>query len=234
MSSDLHELVAPYALDALDDDERERFERHLAECERCTAQLRDLEEAAGALAFAAEGPAPSPALRERILNGARAEERGRVIAFPRRRWALPALATVAAAATAVAIGLGIWASSLSRSLDRERDAKAAYVRAAQLLAEKATAKPLSGADGSLLVAASGRAALVVCGLRGAPSEKTYEAWVIVGATPQPAGLFHGGGTCAPVLLTQTVSRPATVAVTLERTGGVPKPTGKILFSAEAT
>ena len=58
--------------------------------------------------------------------------------------------------------------------------------------------------------------------------------MIVGATPQPAGLFHGGGTCAPVLLTQTVSRPATVAVTLERAGGVPKPTGKILFSAEAT
>src|SRR5438445_1070265 len=113
MSSDLHELVAPYALDALDEDERERFERHLADCERCSAQLAELQEAAGALAFAAEGPAPSPALRERILDGAR----GTVIPFPRRRWILPAVATVAAAAAAVAIGLGIWASSLSHSLD---------------------------------------------------------------------------------------------------------------------
>src|SRR5437879_5634871 len=140
MSSDLHELVAPYALDALDDDERERFERHLAECEPCTAQLAELRSATTALAFAAEGPEPPAALRERILDGARAEQRAKVISLSRRRWALPAVAAVAAAAAVVAIGLGIWASSLSRSLDRERDAKAAYDRAARLLAANATAK----------------------------------------------------------------------------------------------
>src|SRR5207302_1749356 len=100
---------------------------------------------------------------------ARAEQRGKVISLPRRRWTLPAVAAVAAAAAVVAIGLGIWAGSLSRSLDREREAKAAYDRAAQLLAANATAQPLSGADGSLLVAADGRAAIVVCGLAGAPS-----------------------------------------------------------------
>src|SRR5438105_14664349 len=107
MNSDLHELVAPYALDALDDDERERFERHLAECERCTAQLTELRNATTGLAFAVEGPAPPAALRDRILDRARAEQRGKVISLPRRRWTLPAVAAVAAAATVVAIGLGI-------------------------------------------------------------------------------------------------------------------------------
>ena len=36
--TDLHEFVAAYALDALDDDERTEFERHLGTCERCAAE----------------------------------------------------------------------------------------------------------------------------------------------------------------------------------------------------
>ena len=32
---DLHELTAAYALDALDPEERETYEVHLAQCDRC-------------------------------------------------------------------------------------------------------------------------------------------------------------------------------------------------------
>jgi len=234
MSSELHELVAPYALDALDADERDRFERHLAECERCSAQLADLQEAAGALAFAAEGPDPPASLRDRILETARAESAGKVIAFPRRRWALPAVATVAAAAACLAVGLGIWATSLSRSLDRERSAKDSYARAIELVGEGAQVRPLANAEGGLLVArGGGDAALVVCGLSPAPPGKTYEAWVIEGKTPRPAGLFRGGAGCPPVLLDRDVPAGAIVAVTLEPKGGVQKPTGPILVRSEA-
>lgn len=229
MSSDLHELVAPYALDALDEDERERFERHLAECERCSAQLAELRDSVSALAYAAESQPPPAALRDRIIESARGERRAAVIRFPQRNWAFPAAATVAAVAACAAIGLGIWATSLSRSLDHERSAKATYD---QLLAAKATARPLVGANGSLLVADDGRAAIVVCGLSRAPGEKTYEAWVIRGSTPQPAGLFSGGSGCRPVELTRSVSRGSTVAVTLERAGGADRPTSRILFRAE--
>ena len=221
MTQDLHELVAPYALDALDDDERDRFERHLAECERCSAQLAELQEAAAALAFAAEGPAPPPALRGRILDAARGERRAEVVPLPRRRWALPAAAAVAAVAACAAIGLGLWAASLSHSLDRERNA-----------AKKITVTPLTHAKGSLVVG-DGGAALVVCSLRAAPVGKTYEAWVIRGRTPTRAGLFRGGGNCPAVSLTRPVHSGTLVAVTLERAGGVDKPTGRILFSAKA-
>jgi anti-sigma-K factor RskA len=231
MSQDLHDLVAPYALDALDADERKRFERHLEECAECSTQLAELQEPVAALAYAAEGPAPRPGLRHRILDSARDEPRAAVIRFP-RRWALPAAAAVAAVAASAAIGLGLWASSLSHSLDRERGATAAYDRAARLLAAKANAKPLIGADGSLLVANDGRAAIVVCGLDRAPREKTYEAWVISGRTPQPAGLFHGGSGCEPIALTRSVPQGSTVAVTLERAGGARTPTLPIVFRAE--
>jgi anti-sigma-K factor RskA len=84
------------------------------------------------------------------------------------------------------------------------------------------------------VADNGKAAIVVCGLTGAPSAKTYEAWVISGKSPVPAGLFRGGSGCSPVLLTQRVPKSATVAVTLERAGGAASPTLPILFRAEAT
>src|SRR4029453_1090882 len=146
MSNDPHDLLAPYALDALEDDERERFERHLADCDECTEQLALLREPVAALAYAAEGPVPRKELRDRIIEGARAEPRAAVIKLPRRNWALGAAAAVAAAAAALAIGLGLWANSLSNSLDRERSAKSAIDK---LLTENATAKPLIGANGSL-------------------------------------------------------------------------------------
>jgi anti-sigma-K factor RskA len=231
MSYDPHDLLAAYALDALDDDERERFERHLEECDECSEQLALLREPVAALAYAAEGPVPPKELRDRIIEGARAEPRAAVIKLPKRNWALGTVAAVAAAAAALAIGLGLWANSLSNSLDREQTA---YREIKRLLGENATAKPLTGAKGSLIVNRNGRAAILVCELASAPSSKTYEAWVITGNSPQPAGLFSGGSGCSPVYLTQRVPSDATVAVTLEQEGGATSPTLPILFRAAAT
>jgi anti-sigma-K factor RskA len=231
MSQEPHDLVAAYALDALDDEERVDFERHLADCAVCKAQLAELEEASTALAYA-ESVEPPPALRERILEAARAEN-GKVVQFPRRRWLFPATVAAAAAAAVVAIGVGLWANSLSRDLDRERSANAGYARALQLLGGGAEVTQLADAEGGLLVAPDGEAALVVCGLQPAPKDKTYEAWVIEGEITRPAGLFRGGGGCPPVLLDKKVRPGTQVAVTLERKGGATRPTGPILVRSEA-
>lgn len=66
------EQTAPYALGALDDDERASFERHLATCAQCAAEVRELQEVAGLLATAAKPVTPPAALRDRILADARA------------------------------------------------------------------------------------------------------------------------------------------------------------------
>src|SRR3982751_2977784 len=50
MSADVHTLVGAYALDAIDDLERARFDRHLAECESCERELAELRATAGRLA----------------------------------------------------------------------------------------------------------------------------------------------------------------------------------------
>ena len=214
----VRELTAAYALDALDAGEEREFEEHLAHCEQCREEVSAFQEVAGHLAYDVETPAPPPALRERILAQARSE-RPNVVPL-RPRWAFPAVASLAAVAAVVAIGLGIWASSLSSKLDSER---AANARQAQIIS-------VSGAEGSLLVSPSGQATLVVSMLGPAPAGKTYEAWVIVGGKPTPAGTFPGGEGKVAVALTQPVAPGAVVAVTLEP-GVMAQPTGKPLFSA---
>ena len=105
-NEDLHELTAAYALDALDDDERAAFEAHLRDCEQCQAELRELGGTAGMLAYAAEGPAPSDALRDRILVAARDEGPSNVVALrPRRTRLYAGVALAAVAVAALAIGL---------------------------------------------------------------------------------------------------------------------------------
>ena len=74
---------------------------------------------------------------------------------------------------------------------------------------------------------------IVCvnDLAPAPSGKTYEAWVIEGETPKPAGTFAGGGAQTAFALTRGVPAGATVAVTIEPAGGSQSPTGDVQFSA---
>ena len=231
----VHELSAAYALDALDADEAEAFEVHLAQCERCRTELAALTEAAVALAWAVEAPRPPAGLRGSILEAA-AAERVNVVSLPSRRpWALRATAAVAAVAACAAIGLGVWAATLSHSLSSERAKQASAATAVQILADPATRRvALNGRSGVVAVDPAGRGVLVVRRLPRAVSGKTYEAWVIpAGGKPKSAGLFRGGGPQTVVKLSQTVPRGAVVAATLERAGGASAPTQTPFLSARA-
>jgi anti-sigma-K factor RskA len=210
----VHELSAAYALDALGDGESREFEEHLAVCAECREAVSAFQETAAVLAYDIEAPAPPPALRERILARARAERPRNVIPL-RPRWALPTAAAVAAVAACAAIGLGIWAATLNSRLD-----------------DRAEVVALSGARGSLVVQPSGEAALIVSGLARAPAGKTYELWVIDEGTPLAAGLFQAGEGRTAVALTRPVPDGAVVAVTLERAGGVRKPTTEPIITAQ--
>ena len=137
-------------------------------------------------------PAPPPSLRDRILAETKKQEPTNVVPL-RRRAVVPALAAVAAAAAGVAIGLGVWGSSLSGSLDDERSAAARQDEVLALFAQQDSSRfPLTGANGTLVVANDGQAGLVLSGFEAAPAGKTYQAWVIEGDKPVPAGLFTAG------------------------------------------
>lgn len=228
---EVHELTAAYALDALGDADEAEYEAHLRHCERCREELAAFQETATALAFGVPPAAPPPALRERILEQARSERPNVVPLRPRR--ALRAATAVAATAAAAAVGVGIWAAGLSSSLSEERAARDRLEHATQILAQpEAERVPVEGAQGVLVVAPTGEAALVLTGLDPAPAGRTYEAWVIEETTPRPAGLFDVRDDPTVVALERSVPAGAIVAVTLEPDGGVDQPTGAPVFTAE--
>jgi anti-sigma-K factor RskA len=231
MEQGIHELSAAYALHALDPDEERTFEEHLALCEECRRYVADFQETAAVMAYELEGPAPPPALRERILERARAQQ-PKVVPFQRRGWAFPAAATLAVAATIAAVAFGIWAFTLNSSLTDERSALDESQQQVAVLADaNAERIPLEGADGTLVVASDGQAALVVNGLESAGADETYEAWVIEGDQPRPAGLFQSSGDRTVFKLTEPVPEGGVVAVTREPAGGSEQPTSDPLFTA---
>lgn len=216
--SDPHALVAPYALDALDQQEEREFEEHLAGCEDCRKELARLRETAASLAYASAGAAPPAALRSRILDQARAE-RPNVASLPRRRsWTAP-LAAAAAVAAAAAIGLGVWGATRSTSTDPF----------AAVLAKSGAKVVAMGDRGALAVAPDGSAAIALSA-PNAPAGKTYEAWVIRSGAAQRAGLLSGRST---LRIQRPVGKGAIVAVTLERAGGVDRPTTQPVAATKA-
>jgi anti-sigma-K factor RskA len=64
--------AAPYALGVLDDDERFAFEDHLSGCSSCRAEVSTYHEVIAQLALAVPDHEPPPALRQRVLDSARA------------------------------------------------------------------------------------------------------------------------------------------------------------------
>ena len=211
----IHELSAAYALNALDGEDRRRFEDHLAQCGECRDDVASFQAAAAALAYDADVHAPPPALRDRILERARTERPSKVLQFRPRRWTLPVATGAAAVAACAALAFGLWAVSLNNELGGRAEAVA-----------------LAGADGSLLIEPSGEATLIVDGLGPAPAGRTFEVWVIEDDRPLPAGLFPGAPGRSAIPLTRPVPQGAVVAVTLERAGGAQKPTTDPLFTAD--
>jgi len=210
----VHDLTAGYALDALDETDRVAYERHLAHCERCQAELAVFAATAGSLAFSAEPAEPPPALRARILETARAERPNVVPLRPSAStWAVR---VVAVAACAAAIGLAVWNVSLHDRLGKAQG--------------ELTAVGLSGAAGSVVVGPNGQGTLVVSGLRPTERGKVYEAWVIKDGKATPAGTFAAGKTSV-VHLRKRVPSGAIIGITVEPAGGSPQPTSKPIVTS---
>jgi anti-sigma factor RsiW len=234
MEAGIHELTAGYALDALDPDERRAYEAHLSGCEHCQQELETLWTTTEALAVAASGLEPSPALRERILADVRAEPPQNVVPLEsRRRRVAPVLGAVAAVAAVIALAVGLWASSLSSDLDEARAALERERAAAVVVANPDSRTiALEAGTGRLVVDPDGAAALVLHGLGPAPEGKTYETWIIEGSEPRPAGLFPGQDGIDVVAVDGEVAPGTVVAVTIEPSGGVDEPTTSPIVASD--
>jgi anti-sigma-K factor RskA len=220
--SDIHHLTGAYALDAVDDIERARFEQHLAECEDCRLEVASLREAAGLLSETT-AVTPPPALRESVLAGI-----SQVRPLPpivhrtpvvQRRW-FPLL--VAAAVVAI-LGVGAalwqpWAPSQDSSLT-----------AAEQVLEAGDARSVAvdlGDAGSATVTRSeslGKAVITTDDMAPAPSGKVFELWLQVDGEMVPAGLMPPGEDTQMVLEGDATTATA-VGITVEPEGGSDQPT----------
>jgi anti-sigma-K factor RskA len=229
--NDVHALSGAYAVDALDDAERTRFEEHLRRCPDCRAEVAGLRETAASLAV--EPVEPSPQLRDRILEGIETirplppltQATADVVPLTRRRLR-PATSSLLVAAVAVliaAVGGAFWlhpwtsdkANAPETAADRVLDADDAA---------RVTEK-LGGAQATVVVSRSeGRAVIVTKDMPLAPEGRTYELWFQTPqGTMQPAGLMPDDRD-ATVLLVGDATDATGVGITVEPDGGSPQPT----------
>ena len=82
-----------------------------------------------------------------------------------------------------------------------------------------------------VVSGSGAAPYLVLDLPAAPTAKTWEAWVVRGDTPLAAGITNDRGVMT-LVLTVGIASGDTVAVTLEPSGGLDRPTGKPVLAGK--
>jgi anti-sigma-K factor RskA len=245
--SDIHALSGAYAVDALDDIERAQFERHLAECETCRAEVMSLQEASSLLAETTTVE-PSAELRERVLTGISnvrplppevptqddrggdqggdqsGDQSGAVTTLDsrRRRRVLPFLA---AAAAVVAIGAGgIAYQQLNDEPQQDRFSAIAEAPDAQHF----TVELGGGASATVYRSKKlNEAAIRTKDMPLAPAGKEYVLWLKHGSTMTPAGVMPPHADNRVVLSGDAASADG-AAVSIEDAGSEPtQPSGEI-------
>jgi anti-sigma-K factor RskA len=182
--SEYEQLAAGYVLGALEPDDEHVFQRHLDGCAECEANVRDLEEVVGTLAYAAPPVDPPDTVWASIQREVRPEQR-RVQPQPvrPRRWGSPLVARLAAAAAIVAVAaLSVWNLNLRDQNAGYRNRVTALEQAARLLNEPNTSKialkgPAAEARATVLASsAQDRGVLVVENLPPLQRGRVYELW----------------------------------------------------------
>lgn len=223
-----HALSGAYAVDALDADERARFETHLSQCADCRAEVDSLREAAALLGIADE-VAPPPALRDDVLAGIErirplpplTREPATVTPLFRR---LPTL-LAAAAAVVLLLGVGLavlrpWSGDPGSTPPTEADKI--------LAAGDATHVEKAFPDGSqatiVLSRSQGKALIRTKDMAPAPDGKVYELWLQTPAGKMiPAGLMPDESDTTYVL-DGDAAEATGVGITVEPDGGSEQPT----------
>lgn len=240
----LHALVGAYVLDALEDDERAQFERHLLTCEQCRDDVRGLREATARMAAAA-AITPRPELRHSTLQAAAVTRQlppvvvsDGTAATPRRgRWlagrtiARPWLARVAAGLAVVlavaAVVLGLHAGDMQQRLaaQEQRDRSMTAVLGAHD-AVVLTAAVSTGGTATVVMSHQARALVFTAsGLARLPGVMAYELWLAGPAGVTPAGMLPPGrrGMSGPMVV-GGLARGERLELTVEPVSGSRQPT----------
>ncbi|GAA3948656.1 anti-sigma factor [Actinomadura viridis] len=219
MTDDPHALSGAYALDALSDTERRRFERHLAGCPTCDTEVGGLRETAARLALAA-ARRPPDALRDRVL----AEIRHTRQLPPRLPRHLPAPRgagwLAAAACLVLALVSGVAAVRAHDAAERAE----AFNRQMTGVLTAPDARAVTAGGVTIVTSRSqDRALITVSRLESLPSDQVYQMWFMGPDAPRSIGTMKPGAP--PPVIAGGLRGARQIGVTVEPGGGSPRPTG---------
>jgi len=249
-NDDIHSLSGAYAVDAVDDVERARFEAHLAGCAQCQTEVGSLRAAAAELSLETLAT-PPPALRVSVLRGissvrplpprvpleeasatelvadsarvspAKAAEPASLESRRARRAPLRQWLAGVAAAAVLATGGLVWHPWSS-------DPGAVQLTATQQVLQAKDAQrfeqKVGGATATIVRSASlKKAVIVTANMPAAPAGKVYELWLQQGSAMVKAGFMPIGPTNT-VLLDGDAATAAGAGITVEPAGGSDTPT----------
>jgi anti-sigma factor RsiW len=223
--------IGAYLLGALTDLELQAFERHLATCVECRAEVEQLRAAADALPRSVEQLEPPPGLKTSLMDVVEREATERSGAPARARRPLgarlrdlfgPMRPVLVAAGLAVGLVVGFGAAQLVGGGDEDRTLVASVDDARVPDASAELRVEGEGEDGAILR------------VQGMPSPgpgRVYQAWVQRDGmvTPQPTfevGSDGGGAVAVP----DDVSDAEAVLVTREPRGGARAPSERPILS----
>ncbi|MGW2156840.1 anti-sigma factor [Nonomuraea sp. NPDC001699] len=239
---DPHTLAGAYALDAIDEGERRRFERHLAGCAECAQEITGFAETAARLGVAVAGEPPS-GLRARVLAEIEQVRQLPPALSPAapswRVWRVawrPWLAAVSVAA-ALAVMAGLCVSTLQARQELAQARRAEQQIAAVLSADDArmVTAPATGARrggrGTVVLSRSqGVLVFWAAGLGEPPAGRVYQLWQLAPGRITSAGLLASSGSGGTVPVLSAISAGAgQVGVTVEPAGGSRQPTSTPLL-----
>jgi anti-sigma-K factor RskA len=234
--TDPHTLAGAYALDALNDTDRESFDRHLGVCEACRAEAASLRDAAGRLAEATAA-VPPPRLRGLVLaEAARTRQQPppvRVAERVRRSWhgvgwpAAPRMAVaIAGAGILVALALGTLLINDQHRLHMDaaqRGQIAAVLNApdAHIMTVRARTR---GSATVVMSHAAHALVLTTARLPVLPPAECYQVWLMGSRGIRSAGRLPAPkqGMTAPMIIAG-LAKGDRMGVTVEPAGGAPQP-----------
>ena len=212
------DLLAAYALDAVDDEERDAIEAHLATCDS-HEEVGELLAAAAGISALVEDREPSAALEARLLDAARRATRDPEPLPIRRRLNLAWPAAAAAALILVAVGFGAGALMTPEAEDE------AMVQVVQQGTAWMRAEALAGES---------PVKVTLAGLRRLPEDVGYQVWAVrdpewvsIGiCNTDDEGWWDGDFDFA-------MQDGDALVVTIEPRTGSDRPTGEVVLSGTA-
>jgi anti-sigma-K factor RskA len=244
-----HTLAGAYAMDALDGQDRARFERHLERCEECTREVAGLHETTARLAGAA-AVRPPDALKELLLaETARTRQLppvtsdatrrrapagyGARLARIRARLRAPRLAA-ALAGVAVLAAVAVWAGGTVIRSGPPVQSAVGHDVATVLTAPDLTVlsgRVRSGGTATVMMSPRDRMLVfAVAGLRSLPGSQCYELWLMQPGADRPAGLLPmpKHGMSGPVVATGLRAGDR-LGLTVEPSHGSRRPTSPMIL-----